>query len=130
MHSRRIRWPRTPTPTTEKRPHGRFSALAGACLCAYSGAALMAAALHMLCWVVRGVVDPLATWHGRDRLWNDMHPASPGSRDDESLGDEYHIWSARSLWTLATYAAGMLWPLWAAARMIARRRRVPRPSSS
>ncbi|WBR14782.1 hypothetical protein pkur_cds_608 [Pandoravirus kuranda] len=129
MHSRRIRWPRAPASPTETRPYRRFGALAGACLCAYSGATLMVAVLHVLCWIMRGAVDPLMSWHDRDRLWTDAHPVSPGSRD-YFLSDNDSPWSVRSLWTLAAYAAGALWPLWAAARMVARRRYRPRPAAS
>nr|UMO80089.1 hypothetical protein [Pandoravirus aubagnensis] len=128
MHSRRIRWPRTPASPTGTRPYVRFSALAGACLCAYSGATLTVSVFHVLCWIMRVNIDPLTTWHGRDRLWTDAHPASPGSRDD-FVSDKDSPWSARPLWTLAVYAAGMIWPLWAAARMIARCRRRPCPPS-
>lgn len=129
MHSRRIRWPHASASSTGTQSYMRFRALVGACLCAYSGVTLMVAVLHVLCWVVRGSIDPLATWHERDRLWTDAHPASPGSPDNLA-SDKASPWSARSLWTLAVCITGMTWPLWAAARMIARRRCRPRPPSS
>nr|UDO47356.1 hypothetical protein [Pandoravirus massiliensis] len=129
MHSRRLRWPRTPAATEAPR-RDRLGAIASACLCVYSGASLMVAALYALCWIVRASVGPTATWHARDRMWDDANAAHPGSGDEFVEDDGSDPWSVRSLWALAACAGGIVWPLWAAARAIARRRRGARPPAS
>lgn len=99
-------------------PHksrGGCKTLTAACLCVYSGTALVAAFVEAFLWSTRGALGVVAACRG-EGLWpREPPPPTPGTGDS--------LWSYWPVSVLVGLAAGAMWPLWAVAATILLRRR-------
>nr|UMO78505.1 hypothetical protein [Pandoravirus belohorizontensis] len=97
-------------PPVWRQSRSRWATLARACLCVYSGIALVAALVEAFLWRTRGGLGLVAACHGTG-LWPcELAPPAPGTGDRR--------WSAWPACLLVGFGAGTMWPVWAAAVVV------------
>lgn len=113
MEGRRI-WRRCRS-SARHQSHSGWRTLARACLCVYSGVALVAALAEAFLWRTRSGLGLVAACRGTGPWPCEPAPPAPGTGDAP--------WSAWPACLLVGFGAGTMWPVWAAAVVVLLRRR-------
>ncbi|AJF97278.1 hypothetical protein TW95_gp0544 [Pandoravirus inopinatum] len=113
MQNRQVGWLRASTTPGQSG----WTVLIKACLCVYSGVALVAALVEALLWSTRRATGLVTACRGIGIWPREPAPPTPGTGDT--------LWSSRSACLLVGLGTGALWPVWAAAALVIllRRRR-------
>ncbi|BCU02714.1 hypothetical protein [Pandoravirus japonicus] len=86
-----------------------WTASARACLCVYSGVALIAALVEAYLWRTRGALGLLSACRGTGPWPLEPAPPTPGTCDS--------LWSTWPACLLVGFGAGALWPAWTLASL-------------
>ncbi|AGO82904.1 hypothetical protein pdul_cds_733 [Pandoravirus dulcis] len=91
------------------RHRSGWTALARACLCIYSGVALVAVLVEARLWRTRGALGLVSACRGTGPWPLEPAPPAPGTGDS--------LWSAWPACLLMGLGAGVVWPAWAVAAL-------------